>query len=333
MNSTHLDERFRDRKVLVTGGLGFIGSNLAHRLAKVAAGVTLVDSLIPEYGGNRFNIAGIEDRVSVNIADVRDPHSMRELVKEHDFLFNLAGQTSHLDSMNEPYVDLDINCRAQLSILEACRHNNPAIRVVFASTRQIYGRPRYLPVDEQHLLQPVDVNGINKMAGEWYHIIYNDVFGLKTTALRLTNTYGPRMRIRDARQTFLGIWIKLVLQNQPFEVWGGEQLRDFTYVDDAVTALMLAATSDSAAGRVFNVGGDRTVTLQELAELLIDANNQQGEFVIRQFPPERKRIDIGDYYANDQNLRNDLGWEPSVSLPEGLARTLAFYREHLENYL
>jgi UDP-glucose 4-epimerase len=259
------DHNFEHSKVLITGGIGFIGSNLARRLVQLGAEVTLLDSLIPEYGGNLFNIDGIEDKVRVNISDVRDQHSMQYLIQKQDFLFNLAGQTSHMDSMQEPFTDLEINCRAQLSILEACRKYNPGVKVVFASTRQIYGKPEYLPVDEHHLLRPVDVNGINKMAGEWYHILYNNVFAIPGCSLRLTNTYGPRMRIKDARQTFLGIWIRRVLEGKPFEVWEGQQLRDFTYVDDAVEALLLAATNEQASGRVFNLGGDCVISLKDLA--------------------------------------------------------------------
>ena len=291
-----------------------------------------MDSLIPEYGGNVFNIIGIEDHVRVNVSDVRDPHSMAYLVQGQDYLFNLAGQTSHLDSMQDPFADLEINCRAQLSILEACRAHNPAVKIVFASTRQIYGKPDYLPVDERHLLRPVDVNGINKMAGEWYHILYNNVYGIRGCALRLTNTYGPRMRIKDARQTFLGVWIRHVIEGRPFEVWGGEQLRDFTYVDDAVEALLLAAASDTANGQVFNVGGEPVISLADLARLLIEVNSD-GDFRVRSFPSERKAIDIGDYYADDRLIRALLGWRPVVPLGEGLARTLVYYREHLARYL
>lgn len=327
-----LDGAFDGASVLVTGGLGFIGSTLAWRLAELGARVTLVDSLIPEYGGNRFNIAGLEARVTVNVSDVRDEHSMRHLVQGQDYLFNLAGQTSHMDSMADPYTDLEINSRAQLVILEACRKANPGARIVFASTRQIYGRPAYLPVDERHPLHPVDVNGINKMAGEWYHILFHEVYGLSTCALRLTNTFGPRMRIKDARQTFLGIWVRLLVQGQPFEVWGGEQLRDFTYVDDAVEAFLLAATHPAACGRVFNLGGDGVVSLQELAQLLVAANGG-GEFSVRDFPAERKRIDIGDYYADDALIRATLGWRPRTPLHAGLAHTLAWYRAHLAHYL
>ena len=325
-------DSFRGKRALITGGLGFIGSNLAHRLVELGAQVLLVDSLVPEYGGNLYNMTGVEDRVRVNISDVRDGHSMKYLIRDQDYLFNLAGQTSHIDSMNDPFTDLEINCTAQLSILEACRKYNPAVRIVFASTRQIYGKPDYLPVDEKHLLRPVDVNGINKMAGEWYHILYNNVYGIRASALRLTNTYGPRMRVKDARQTFLGIWIRLLVQGKPFEVWGGDQLRDFTYVDDAVDALLSAAGGGAADGRALNLGGDCVVTLSDLAALLVEVAGG-GEYTVRQFPEDRKRIDIGDYYAADRQARELLGWVPRVSLREGLERTVAFYRERLDHYL
>lgn len=326
-----IDGTFQGSRVLITGGLGFIGSNLARRLVDYGAQVTLIDSLIPEYGGNLFNIAGIEEQVKVNISDVRDEHSMRYLVQGQDFLFNLAGQTSHLDSMHDPYTDLDINARAQLSILEACRKYNPAIKIVFASTRQIYGKPDYLPVDEKHPLRPVDVNGINKMAGEWYHILYHNVYGIRTCSLRLTNTYGPRMRVKDARQTFLGIWIKLLVEGKPFEVWGGEQLRDFTFVEDAVEAFLLAASNAKADGKVYNLGGDQVISLLDTARLLTDFDD--SGFVVREYPAERKKIDIGDYYSNDQLIRTELGWQPRTTLAVGLAQTVEYYRFRLGSYL
>jgi len=323
---------FEGRRALITGGLGFIGSHLAARLAGEGAHVTLVDSLIPEYGGNLFNINGIADRVRVNISDVRDELGLRYLIQGQDLLFNLAGQTGHLDSMTDPETDLDINCRAQLSILETCRRYNPDVKIVFASTRQIYGRPDHLPVDEKHLVRPVDVNGINKAAGERYHILYNDVYGIRACALRLTNTYGPHMRIRDARQTFLGVWIRRLLEGEPFEVWDGAQLRDFTYVDDAVDAFCRAALDPTADGQTYNLGGLEVISLRDLAELLVKVNGA-GRYEVKSFPADRKRIDIGDYYSDDRLIRSALGWEPRVSLEEGLVRTLAFCRDHLDRYV
>jgi UDP-glucose 4-epimerase len=328
---TALDDYFLGRKVLITGGLGFIGSNLARRVVELGATPTLVDSLWPDFGGNPYNIDGIENAVRVNISDVRDPYSLRHLVQQCDVVFNLAGQTSHLDSMNDPFTDLDINCRAQLSILEACRHFNPDAKIVFASTRQIYGRPERLPVDESHPLRPVDVNGVNKIAGEFYHQLYSDVYGMRSCSLRLTNTYGPRMRIKDARQTFLGLWIAAVVDDRTFEVWGGEQKRDFTFVTDAVNAFLLAAADDQANGRVFNVGGNEVVSLTELAALLVDIAGS-GRFDAKEFPAQRKRIDIGDYYADDRLIRSRLGWAPSVALAEGLRETVEFYRIHGSRY-
>jgi UDP-glucose 4-epimerase len=327
-----MEYNFRDKRVTITGGLGFIGSALAHRLVTLGAKVVLVDSLIPEYGGNPFNIADLDGLVTVNVSDVRDEYSIRHLVQGQDYLFNLAGQTSHMDSMMDPDTDLEINCRAQLSILEACRKCNPSVKIVFASTRQIYGRPEYLPVDERHLLRPADVNGVNKMAGESFHILYHDVYGMRTCALRLTNTIGPRMRVKDARQTFVGIWIRLIIEGKPFEVWGGEQLRDFTFIEDAVEAFLLAAASNEINGQVFNLGGDQVISLKQLAEMLVRANGG-GEYVVREYPPERKPIDIGDYYADFARIRSVLGWEPKVSLPQALQETLTFYRRYLPNYL
>jgi len=323
---------FHGKSVLITGGLGFLGSNLARELVESGARVVLVDSLVPEYGGNRANIAGIEDRVTVNISDVRDRHSLAPLLREQDILFNLAGQTSHLDSMTDPFTDLEINCRSQLSILEACRHHNPEIKIVFASTRQVYGRPRSLPVDEEHPVAPVDVNGIDKAAGEAFHLLYGEVYGLRVCALRLTNVYGPRMRVRDARQTFLGVWLKAVLHGAPIEVWGdGAQRRDLLYVDDAVHAFLLAGSRGEADGQVFNVGVDSSISLRELAELLVRLHGS-GAYEVVPFPPERRAIDIGDYFTHAEKIRAALGWKATVPLEDGLRRTLAYYREHGEAY-
>ena len=323
---------FKGKRVLITGGLGFIGSNLARTLVGLGAKVTVLDSLIPEYGGNRRNVRGLERQLDINLADVRDRHSLPEFLRGQHFLFNLAGQTSHMDSMTDPETDLEINCRAQLTLLEACRKHNPTLRVVFASTRQIYGRPDYLPVDEKHPLRPVDVNGINKLAGEEYHLLYSDVHGVPGTVLRLTNTIGPRMRVKDARQTFVGVWIKQILQGQPVEVWGGEQLRDFTYVDDAVEAFLLAATHPSAVGRVFNLGGVGRISLRELAEQLV-AVAGQGSYRVKPFPANRRKIDIGDYYSDCGLIARELGWKPRTTIRQALTKMVAYYRKELQHYL
>ncbi|MBP6786639.1 MAG: NAD-dependent epimerase/dehydratase family protein [Candidatus Promineofilum sp.] len=324
---------FRDKHVLITGGLGFIGSNLAHRLVALGAEVLIVDSLIPEYGGNVFNIHGLEDRLRVNIADMRDEHGLRYLVQGQDIIFNLAGQVSHTDSMVDPYTDLEINARSQLSLLEACRHGNPAAKVVFASTRQIYGRPEYLPVDERHPLQPADVNGINKLAGEWYHMVYHQVYGLRTVSLRLTNTYGPRMRIRDARQTFIGWWFRQLLEGQTLSIFGdGLQVRDFNYIDDVIEALLMVAFYEAADGQIYNLGSDDPINLLNLARLMIEVNGG-GQYDLRPFPDDRKRIDIGDFYGDYRRIRSKLGWRPLVGLRDGLTRTMDYFRANLEHYV
>jgi dTDP-glucose 4,6-dehydratase/UDP-glucose 4-epimerase len=325
-------DAFHGRKVLVSGGCGFIGSALARRLVGLGAEVTIVDSLIPLYGGNLANIGDIRSQVWLNISDVRDPYAMSQLIQGQHFLFSLAGQTSHLDSMTDPFTDLNINVTAQLSILEAARKCNPRIRIVFASTRQIYGKPQYLPVDENHPIVPVDINGIHKLAGEGYHLLYNRVYGIPTCCLRLTNTYGPGMRVKDARQTFLGLWLKLVLTGHPIEVFGdGLQLRDFNYVDDVVEALLLAATRDEAIGQVANLGCDETIGLKDLAELLVVVNGS-GSWRLVPFPPERKAIDIGDYYGNWSRARQILDWQPRIALKEGISRSLEYYRKHGSSY-
>jgi len=325
-------KNYSSKEILITGGLGFIGSNLARSLVSQGANVTLVDSLIPQYGGNKFNIDDIQNKVIVNVCDVRDTYTMGLLIQGKDYLFNLAGQTSHLDSMTDPHTDLDINAAAQLSILEVCRKENPDIKIVFASTRQLYGKPDYLPVDEKHPIRPVDVNGINKLAGEWYHLLYNNVYGIRACALRLTNTYGPGMRVKDARQTFLGIWIRLLLEGKPIKVFGdGKQLRDFNFVDDCVEALLLAGASDQANGKVYNLGGSEVIGLKDLSKMMMSLGHA-GSFELAPFPSERKAIDIGDYYSDFSLITKELGWVPKIDLKDGLKRTLNYYSTHFSHY-
>ena len=328
-----VEEFYKNRRVMITGGLGFIGSNLAHRLVSLGADILLVDSLIPDYGGNLFNIAGIEDRVRVNVADVRQATTMNYLVQDRSVIFNLAGQVSHIDSMRDPHTDLEINCRSQLTLLEACRHHNPDAKVIYASTRQIYGRPDFLPVTEQHLVRPTDVNGINKAAGEYYHVVYNNVFGVRACALRLTNVYGPRQLVKHNRQGFIAWFIRLAVEGKEIQVFGdGSQIRDFIYVDDAVDAFLMAAMCDACDGHAFNVGGDEHIAHRDLVQLLIELSGK-GSYRFIDWPTEKKVIDIGSFYAESSRFSDASGWRPRVTLREGLARTIAFYREHLPQYL
>jgi len=323
---------YRGRKVLVTGALGFIGSNLCRTLSDLGASVLAVDSLLPDYGGNLFNLAGYEDKVRINIADVRG-HGMGYLVKGQDVLFNLAGQVSHIDSMTDPFTDLEINCRSQLSILEALRHDNPEAKIVYAGTRQIYGKPVRLPVDEQHLLNPTDVNGINKISGEMYHLVYHSVYGIRASSLRLTNTYGPRQLIRHNRQGFIGWFMRQVVLGEEIQLFGdGLQKRDFDYVDDTVDAFLRAGALDAADGEVFNLGGEEAISLLDLTRLMIEIAGR-GSYRLVPFPPERKRIDIGDFHADTTKIRSTLGWAPQVPLRDGLTRTIEYYMRHREHYL
>jgi UDP-glucose 4-epimerase len=326
-------EFYRGRRVMITGGVGFIGSNLARHLVDLGADILLVDSLIPDYGGNLFNIRDIADRVRLNIADVRMQTTMEALVRDRDVIFNLAGQVSHIDSMRDPYTDLEINCRAQLSILEACRKHNRNVRVVFAGTRQVYGRPDYLPVDERHLVRPADINGVNKAAGEYYHLLYNNVFDVRACSLRLTNVYGPRQLIKHNRQGFIGWFIRLALEGREIQIFGdGSQLRDFVYVDDAADAFLRAGASDVCDGDVFNVGGDQPISHLNLVQMLV-AIAGAGSLTFVEWPADKKRIDIGSFYSDSTKFRAAAGWSPCVPLEEGLRRTLSFYREHLSEYV
>jgi UDP-glucose 4-epimerase len=321
------------RRVMITGGLGFIGSNLARQLVDLGAHILVVDSLIPEYGGNLFNVSGIEEAIRINIADVRQQSTMNYLVRDCDVIFNLAGQVSHVDSMQDPYTDLEINCRSQLAILEACRRNNPGVKVVYAGTRQVYGRPDTLPVTENHLVRPTDVNGINKAAGEYYHLVYNNVFGVRACSLRLTNVYGPRQLMKHNRQGFIAWFIRLAIENREIQIYGdGSQLRDFVYVDDAADAFLRAGASDACNGQAFNVGGLEPIAHRDLVALLIRTAGT-GRFRYVDWPPEKKAIDIGSCYADSTRIGATLGWRATTVLADGLERTVAFYRVNLHHYV
>lgn len=327
-----MTRKFEGRNVLVTGGAGFIGSNLAARLVAEGANVTVLDSMLPDYGGNLFNLDPIRDRITLNFSDMRDRYSLEYLVKEKDYIFNLAGQVSHLDSMTDPERDLDINVNAQLVFLETCRKHNPEVTIVHASTRQVYGRPHYLPVDEAHPIQPPDINGIHKLASESYHSLFHRVYGLRAVSLRLTNTYGPRQLIRNARLGFVGWFLNRVLSGQPIQLFGGGgQLRDFNFVDDAVDAMVLAAENEPCYGNTYNLGGERS-SLEDLAALMIGIQGA-GEVEKVPFPEDLAKIDIGDYYASHALFSEATGWSPAVSLEAGMRRTLAYFNSYKSHYL
>ena len=319
--------------VLITGGLGFIGSSLARRLVEMGGvEVAIVDAMLPDQGGNLFNLAGIADRVTYHIADIgRDP-MIDHLVGGRDYIFNLAGSTSHVDSMLDPRRDLELNCAAQLALLQACRRFNPRVRIVFTSTRQVYGKALYLPVDEQHRLAPPDVNAIHQLAAEHYHLLYHRIYGLRSVVLRLTNVYGPRQLIRHSRQSFIAWFIRQAIEGGVIELYGdGRQQRDLNYVDDVVEALLLAGASEAADGEIFNLGGDEPMSVAELAAELI-ALTGRGVAVGVPFPPDRQLIDIGNFHASYAKIERALGWRPRTALRTGLARTVEFYQQHHAHY-
>jgi UDP-glucose 4-epimerase len=320
-----------NKNVLITGGLGFIGSTLAYRLIDFGAKVTLVDSLIPDYGGNLFNIHGIEDKIKINISDVRDMSSMNYLVKGQDYIFNLAGTLSHIDSMKDPFTDLEINCVAQLSILEACRKYNPGTKIVFAGTRSQYGKADYLPVDEKHLMHPTDVNGINNIAGEWYHILYNNVYGIRACSLRMSNTFGPRHQMKHYRQGIINWFIRQIIDGVKIKIYGdGKQIRDTNYVDDVVEALLMAMASDKTNGEIYNLGGF-PVSLKDLVEKMITIYGK-GDYDLFPFPPESKQIEIGDYIADYSKFRDTIGWQPRTNIEDGLKLTFKYYEKNKQYY-
>jgi UDP-glucose 4-epimerase len=327
-------EKFFKKKILITGGLGFIGSALARRLISFGSEVVIVDNLFQNYGGNIFNVNGVKEKLDIHIVDIRESAALYKLIKDCSILFNLAGQTSHLDSMSDPITDLEINSKAQLSLLEICKNINRDIKIVYASTRQIYGKPSYFPVDELHPLNPVDVNGINKLSGEMFHILYGKTYGINSSVLRLTNTYGPGMRIKDAKQTFLGIWVRSLIEGRPITIYGdGYQLRDFNYVDDCLDALLSTAVEEAASGKIYNLGSNEVVNLNRLASILVEVGDVSAPIMNIDFPRDREKIDIGDYYGDYSLINQELGWSPQVNLHQGLSQTIAYYKEHFFEYV
>ena len=333
MNDAELRATFAGKAVLVTGGMGFIGSCVARHLVRLGARVRVIDAQVPDCGANPFNLEDVRDRIRLELADLRDPGALDELLPGCSHVFNLAGQVSHVDSMTRPFDDLENNARAQLSLLEACRRHAPEARVVYTSTRQVYGRARYLPLDEDHPCEARDVNGVHKLAAEQYHRVYGASYGIESVVLRLTNTYGPGQLVKHWRQGFIGWFVRLAVEGKTIEVMGdGTQTRDLNHVDDVTAAILLAAASPKAAGRTYNLGGTTPIALRDLAALLVELSEGASWRPVP-FPPDRARIDVGSAYASFEAIRADLGWEPRIGLREGLEETLRFYRRHLGRYL
>lgn len=331
-NCMNLSSSFQAKSVLITGGAGFIGSTLAHRLVNLGANVTLLDSLSPDYGGNLFNLRSIENNITLIQDDARNAPLVARLVQNQHYIFNLAARVSHTQGMRNPQEDLSVNAAAALTLLEACRQHNPEAKIVYTSTRQIYGRVQHLPVDETQPIAPIDYNGITKYAAELYNNVARRVYGLHTVNLRLTNVYGARMRARDRRQNFLGWWIRTLLEGHPLQIYGdGTQLRDFNFVEDVVDALLLCAAHLAADGQTFNLGAAQPTTLRDLAQLLIQIHGR-GEYQCVPFPPYCKRIEIGNYHGNFNKIQQTLGWQPRTTLPDGLRRTLDYYYQHHAYY-
>jgi nucleoside-diphosphate-sugar epimerase len=324
MNKNKDNKAFKNKKVLVLGGMGFIGSNLAIRLIDLGADVTIVDSMLPQYGGNLANIDPIKNKCRINFSDIRDQYSLDYLVRDVDIIYSVAGQTSHIESMIDPMTDLEINCKSQLSILESCRKNNPGVKILYASTRQLYGRPQYLPVDEKHPTVPVDVNGINKLSAEKYYALYSEIYGIKYVSLRLTNTYGPRQHLRGGTQGFAGIFIRKAIDHETVYIFGnGKQLRDFNYIDDVVDAFILSTENPYAYGKVYNLGSNEQYSLIDFVKILAKYCSFKHKLV--PFPKEHKLIDIGDYYGDFSLFHKETGWQPKISLEEGLKKTVEYF--------
>jgi len=312
-------------RCVVTGGLGFIGSNLVHALVAAGADVRVVDALVPQHGGDRRNLDGVEVEVlAADLADVR----VAEFVAGAEVVFNLAGQVSHHASMVDPLRDLDLNVRSHLAFLETLRRVVPGCRIVLTSTRQVYGRPERIPVDELHPTRPVDINGIDKLACEQFHLLYGTVHGLRPTVLRLTNVYGPRQNLQKDDLGALPVFIRRVMNGEPIRLFGtGEQQRDCLHVDDVVRA-MGAATADRAVGEVMNLGHEKSWSLREIVQAIIDASGSPSTIELVPWPSELARIDIGDFRADWTKAAELLGWKPSVELADGIGDTVDFYERH-----
>lgn len=325
-------DNFKGKNALITGGLGFIGSNLAIRLVELGANVTVVDAMLPGYGGNLFNIKEIEDRIRINFSDIRDWHSMNYLVRGQDYIFHLAGQVDHILSLSDPFPDIDINIRGSAVVMEAVRSNAPGARVVYTGTRGQYGSIVELPASENAPMNPKGLYELSNLTAEKMMLLYNDTHKVATTALRLTNIYGPRAQMQHSRYGVVNWFVRIALDSGTIKVFGeGNIKRDFLFVDDAVEAILLSAVKDEARGEVFNVGRDTPSNFLELAKKVIEVAGM-GTWQFAPFSAERAKQEPGDFYSDISKIRKSLGWEPKTDLETGLRKTIDFYREHKQRY-
>lgn len=329
---TPYEEAFQGKRVVVTGGLGFIGSNLSVRLVELGAKVTIVDNMMPRLGGNLFNVKEIMDHIQINFSDVRDEHSMDYLVKDQDFIFHLAGQVNHVDSIRNPIQDLDINCRGTLVLLESCRKYNREVKVIFSGTRGEYGASVKLPVGEDHPTNPKGIYAVTNLSAEKMVLVYDDVHKISGTCLRITNTYGPRHQMAHDEYGVLNWFIRKAIDDELIPVFGeGHILRDFLYVDDLVECFLQVAICSSAYGEVFNVGTGIPISFIDLAKKIVEVAGS-GKVAFTEFTKERKEVEPGDYYTDISKIRKVVGWMPKTDLSEGLKKTIEFYRKYKKEY-
>lgn len=323
---------FRDARVLITGGAGMIGSTLAHLLVAQGAEVTVVDALLPLYGGNRYNLRDIWDKLVFVKGDIRDLDRVKEWVDGADYVFSLAAQVSYVDSNHNPLLDLDINCRGHLNLLLALSQVNRRAKVVFTSSRFVYGAIAYNPVDEGHPFNCLSIYGIHKLAGEKYYRFYHDAHGLNTVSLRLTNPYGPRQQMRHSKYGIVNWFIRLALEGQPLTVFGeGLQKRDYIYVEDAARGILSAALSPNTAGQVYNLGSGTGTAFIDMVKLVAEAV-PGTEIKHLPWPKDRYFVETGDFVADIRKIQEATGWQPTTHLKEGIAKTVAYYREHRQHY-
>jgi UDP-glucose 4-epimerase len=327
-----LQDNFKDREVLVTGGLGFIGSNLCIELVKLGARVTIIDNMLPRQGGNLFNVRDIEDRVKVNFSDVRNQLSMNHLVQGKEYIFHLAGQVNHVDSMRNPIQDLDINCRGTLVLLEALKQDNREAKIIFAGTRGEYGSSVKLPVDEDHPTNPKGIYAVTNLTAEKMVLVYDEIYGMKGACLRITNTYGPRHQMAHDEYGVFNWFIRKAMDNEDVPVFGdGRILRDFLFVDDLVECMLMVAATPAAYGGVFNVGTGIPVSFIDLAQKIVEVTGS-GKARFTEFTQERKEVEPGDYYADITRIRNVVKWKPRTPLDAGIRETVKFYRKYRNHY-